>query len=112
MIVLTLFKPFFQVFSETSISLVLSLNPASPDVRLLAVKPLAERIAAGETLESFCAQSLLQRLRDDKLQVVNAAHAIGKVHVRPALLVPLSLQRRPSWVVAVDTDSEKRNWVI
>ena len=84
MIVQTLFKPFLQVLSETSTSLVLSLNHASPDVRLLAVKHLAERIAAGETLESFCAQSLLQRLRDDKLQVVNAALAIGKV--RPALL--------------------------
>ncbi|XP_038070056.1 HEAT repeat-containing protein 1-like [Patiria miniata] len=67
-----------QPISGTKTTLILSLNHANADIRLLGVGHLRERIEAGESLEEFCIESLLQRLQDDKLHVVNAALQIGQ----------------------------------
>ncbi|XP_022087703.1 HEAT repeat-containing protein 1-like isoform X2 [Acanthaster planci] len=67
-----------QTISDTSTTLVMSLNHANANIRMLGVQYLGERIAAGEVMGGFFVESLLQRLRDDKLQVVNASLEIGK----------------------------------
>ena len=70
---------FSQVISGTSTTLILSLNHASPDVRVLGIQHLKERVEAGDVLEEFCIESLMQRLHDDKIGVINQTLGIGEV---------------------------------
>ncbi|XP_071799913.1 HEAT repeat-containing protein 1-like [Asterias amurensis] len=67
-----------KVISGTSTTLILSLNHASPDVRVLGIQHLKERVEAGDVLEEFCIESLMQRLHDDKIGVINQTLGIGE----------------------------------
>nr|XP_016854661.1 PREDICTED: HEAT repeat-containing protein 1 [Anolis carolinensis] len=65
----------YQFLKDTDTSLLLSLNHPQPAVRLLAVRHLDEMI--DELKEgfddSFIEEAILARLKDDNLEVVNAA---------------------------------------
>ncbi|XP_071483190.1 HEAT repeat-containing protein 1-like [Diadema antillarum] len=68
----------YQVLPQSNTSLVLSLNHASPDVRRMAVNHVRALIKKVNDVDSFLRESLLQRLQDDSVGVVNAVMEIDE----------------------------------
>uniref|UniRef100_A0A803TSM1 HEAT repeat-containing protein 1 n=1 Tax=Anolis carolinensis TaxID=28377 RepID=A0A803TSM1_ANOCA len=103
----------YQFLKDTDTSLLLSLNHPQPAVRLLAVRHLDEMI--DELKEgfddSFIEEAILARLKDDNLEVVNAALSTLEVCLQHeqigysllSLIERADLSKNEKWCGILDT---------
>ncbi|XP_061732027.1 HEAT repeat-containing protein 1 [Nerophis ophidion] len=64
----------FQIVGDSDTSLLLSLNHPQPSLRVSALQHLKSVVASGQSLDQdFLKDAILERLKDDVLEVVTAA---------------------------------------